>query len=82
MQTACDASPSGLLSVFLTHKSELKTMLTAAEEWCTKKLRLDVPVVCTVANYLTPEVKVIGGNAEVCLLNIHIMKLCIYYERL
>lgn len=65
MQMASEATPSGLMSVFIEHNSELSLAMKAAREWCEKKLKLPPPVFCSVANYLYPDCKVIGGNIEV-----------------
>lgn len=64
MQRASEAVPSGLMSVFLSRESQLKMAMLAARKWCTDKLKLDVPVECSVANYLFSQCRVIGGNRE------------------
>jgi len=61
MQAASDSVSSGLVSVFLSHKSKLNYALLCARKACS---HVDRPV-CSVANYLFPDVKVIGGHREV-----------------
>lgn len=64
MQAASDLVPSGLMTVFLKHDSKLNLAMHAAREYC--KLRSDIAdPVCSIANYLFPEVKVIGGHTQV-----------------
>ena len=65
MQNQSEAVSSGLLSVFISHDSELKNAMMAAREWSSKKLKLDTAVCCSISNYLYPDCKVIGGNIEV-----------------
>lgn len=65
MQKQSEAVPSGLLTVFIQHNSELRKAMLAAREWCSTKLQLQVPVVCEISNYLFADCKVIGGNKEV-----------------
>jgi len=37
--------------------------LTVAKAWCTKEHQIENPV-CSIANYLFPHCKVVGGNRE------------------
>lgn len=65
MQEASEASPSGLMSVFLNKSSQLNLAMVAARKWSSEKLRLPADrVECSVANYLFSKCKVIGGNQE------------------
>lgn len=63
MQTASEQTPSGMMSVFLSKKSELNLAMLGARKWC-HKIGVNEPVVCEVANYLFSGCKVIGGNKE------------------
>lgn len=63
MQEASERVHSGLLSVFLSHDSELKSAISLAKEYCEKRHGIKDPV-CKVANYLFPECKVLGGHKE------------------
>ncbi|KAF6040254.1 MCAT [Bugula neritina] len=63
MQEASDAVPSGLMTVFLSHQSKLKSAMVAARQYCKERVGIDEPV-CSVANYLFCDAKVIGGNME------------------
>lgn len=67
MQEASDAVPSGLMTVFLSHQSKLKSAMVAARQYCKERVGIDEPV-CSVANYLFCDAKVIGGNMEVLKL--------------
>lgn len=64
MQKASEKVSSGMLSVFLTHDSDLKGALRTAKEYCIERRNIQDPV-CQVANYLFPECKVIAGHTEV-----------------
>ena len=64
MQRASEEVPSGMMSVFLDHRSKVNFACHAAKLYCTKKLGMEDPV-CSIANYLFPECKVIAGNVEV-----------------
>lgn len=63
MQTASDEVPSGLMTVFLSRESNLNQAMLYAREYCKQKLDMKDPV-CSIANYLFVETKVIGGNME------------------
>ncbi|XP_076449813.1 malonyl-CoA-acyl carrier protein transacylase, mitochondrial-like [Babylonia areolata] len=63
MQQASEAVSSGMMTTFLNHTSKLKTAMLAAREFCQQRRHIDTPV-CTVANYLYPECKVIAGHSE------------------
>ena len=64
MHAASLEVPSGMMSVFLTHKSKLKFACFTAKRYCTEVLKME-NAVCSVANYLFPECKVVAGNNEV-----------------
>lgn len=65
MQRACDLIPSGMVTVHLSHDSQLSLALSAATKYCKLDLKLDVPVVCQIASFLGPDCKVVAGNVEV-----------------
>ncbi|VDM35786.1 unnamed protein product [Hydatigera taeniaeformis] len=64
MQRACDLIPGGMLTVQLSHDSQLRIALSAAVNHCKEELKLNVPVICQVSCFLGPECKVIAGNNE------------------
>ena len=64
MQKASESTGSGMLTVFLAHDSRLKEALKMAKEYCVERRDISDPV-CTVANFLFPECKVIAGHEEV-----------------
>ena len=64
MQEASEMVQSGMMTVFLDNKSELKQAMLAAREYCEQKLDIEKPV-CSVANYLSFDCKVIAGHMEV-----------------
>ena len=65
MQEASEASPSGLMSVFLNRQSQLNLAMVAARKWSTEKLKLPADQVeCSIANYLFSKCKVVGGNRD------------------
>lgn len=64
MQHASEQTQSGLITVFLRADAQIKLACQAAQEWC---IRVGVPqehAVCSIANYLFPHCKVIGGHEE------------------
>lgn len=61
MQRASEEVSSGMISVFLGREAKLKTAMLAAREYCQQRCDIREPV-CTVANYLYPECKVVAGN--------------------
>ena len=65
MQKQSECVSSGLLTVFTSHDSQLQKAIVASKEWCSAKLRLQVPVHCRISNFLYPDCKVVGGNVEV-----------------
>jgi [acyl-carrier-protein] S-malonyltransferase len=65
MQRASEEVPSGLMIVFFQASSKLGLAMDTAKQYCSKRLGMEHPV-CQTANFLYPEVKVIGGNTEVC----------------
>lgn len=71
MQKASEEVSSGMMTVFLGNTSKLKTAMLAAREYCRQRCSISKPV-CQVANYLSPDCKVIGGHTEVCLSNVFI----------
>ena len=64
MQNASENIPSGMLTVFCDHKTELKKALRFAREYCIKELKMD-DAICSIANYLCTDAKVIAGHEEV-----------------
>ena len=63
MQGACELAHggSGMMTVFLHASNRLGQALIGAKLYCKEKLNIEEPV-CSVANYLYPECKVIGGH--------------------
>lgn len=68
MQRACDLIPGGMLTVHLSHDSQLRMALSAAINYCKEELKLNVPIICQISCFLGPECKVIAGNIEVRFL--------------
>ncbi|KAJ1525278.1 hypothetical protein ONE63_010101 [Megalurothrips usitatus] len=62
MNSAAEKVQGGLLTVFLDPAAKTGTILNSALEWCLKT-GVENPV-CSVANYLYPHCRVIGGNIE------------------
>ena len=69
MQQASEVVSSGMMSVFSDHKTKLMQALKIAREYCKTELKIEEPV-CSVANYLCTEVKVIAGHEEVCAYDV------------
>ncbi|XP_067933565.1 malonyl-CoA-acyl carrier protein transacylase, mitochondrial-like [Watersipora subatra] len=63
MQEEAEATDSALMTVFLSHSSKLNYAMKSAIEYCKVRKQIEHPV-CEIANYLFPDVKVIGGNTE------------------
>lgn len=63
MQAASEAIPSGMLSVFCTHKTNLSLAMEVSREVCKQKHGIKNPI-CHVANYLYPDCKVIAGHEQ------------------
>ncbi|CAG5124881.1 unnamed protein product [Candidula unifasciata] len=63
MQKASEQVGSGMMSVFLAHDSDLTGAIKMAKEYCIQRRNIDIPV-CTVANYLFPECKILAGHEE------------------
>nr|KAG5707459.1 hypothetical protein BaRGS_011963 [Batillaria attramentaria] len=63
MQRASEEVSSGMMTVFLSRQAKLKTAMLAAREYCSQRCNIEEPV-CTIANYLYPECKVIAGHTE------------------
>ncbi|BFZ13227.1 hypothetical protein BsWGS_16266 [Bradybaena similaris] len=63
MQKASEQVGSGMVSVFLVHDSDLPGAIKMAKEYCIQRRNIDNPV-CTVANYLFPDCKVLAGHEE------------------
>ncbi|XP_029652893.1 malonyl-CoA-acyl carrier protein transacylase, mitochondrial [Octopus sinensis] len=61
MQAASEETPSGMMSVFCTHRTKLGLAMQVAKEVCKQKHDLYGPV-CQIANYLYPDCKVIAGH--------------------
>jgi [acyl-carrier-protein] S-malonyltransferase len=64
MQRASEQTPSGLMTAILNRKSNLNLAMLAARKWCIEKLNLNEPIECQIANYLSAQVRVIGGNKQ------------------
>ena len=64
MQEASEEISSGMMTAFLGSGSKLKMAMAAAREYCQQRCDIHDPV-CSVANYLYPECKVIAGHIEV-----------------
>lgn len=64
MQYASEMIPSALATVFLYADAQLNLACEAAREWCVKQNIEKDAAVCSVANYLFPHCKVIGGHEE------------------
>ncbi|GFN95861.1 malonyl coa-acyl carrier protein transacylase [Plakobranchus ocellatus] len=63
MQKASERTSSAMLTVFLAHDSRLKDAIKMAKEFCIERRDIADPV-CTVANFLFPECKVLAGHEE------------------
>ncbi|KAL8585750.1 hypothetical protein ACOMHN_040532 [Nucella lapillus] len=63
MQQASEEVSSGMMTTFLSPASKLKLAMSAARDYCQQRCDIDAPV-CTIANYLYPECKVIAGHTE------------------
>lgn len=63
MQKASELVPSGMLSVIGRPQAQYKYACMQAKEYC-KSLGMEEPV-CSVANYLFPDGRVIAGHQEV-----------------
>jgi [acyl-carrier-protein] S-malonyltransferase len=64
MQKASEQTPSGLMTAILNRKSNLNLAMLAARKWCKEKLNLNEPIECQIANYLSAQIRVIGGNKQ------------------
>lgn len=63
MQKASELVPSGMLSIIGKPQAQYKYACVQAKEHC-KKLGIEEPV-CSVANYLFPDGRVIAGHQQV-----------------
>lgn len=63
MQKASELVPSGMLSVIGRPQAQYKYACVQAKEYC-QSLGMEEPV-CSVANYLFPDGRVIAGHREV-----------------
>ena len=63
MQRASEQTSSAMLTVFVNASSKLNLAMLAARKWC-RKLQVDEPIVCEVANYLCSDCRVIGGQTQ------------------
>lgn len=63
MQKASELVPSGMISVVGGHETNYKYACLQAKEHC-KSLGIEEPV-CSVANYLFPDGRVIAGHRQV-----------------
>lgn len=64
MQHASEAAPSAMATVFLYADAAVNMACQAAREWCKRIEVAEEHAVCSVANYLFPHCKVIGGHEE------------------
>lgn len=64
MQRASELVPSGMLSVIGRPQAQYKHACVLAKEHC-KNQGMEEPV-CSVANYLFPDGRVIAGHQKVC----------------
>ncbi|XP_029351506.1 malonyl-CoA-acyl carrier protein transacylase, mitochondrial [Echeneis naucrates] len=62
MQKASELVPSGMLSVIGKHQAQYKYACVEAKKYC-KSLGIEEPV-CSVANYLFPDGRVIAGHQQ------------------
>ncbi|CAN7992377.1 unnamed protein product [Ixodes hexagonus] len=62
MQAASELTAGGLMTVFLATTAKASYICKLAREWCYRQGQEDA--VCSVANYLFPHCKVIGGCEE------------------
>lgn len=79
MQKASELVPSGMLSVIGKPQANYKYACLQAKEHC-KSLGIAEPV-CSVANYLFPDGRVIAGHQEVQSLICHGGKPNVSYSR-
>lgn len=70
MQKASELVPSGMLTVMGRPQAQYKYACLQAREHC-KSLGIEEPV-CSVANYLFPDCRVIAGHQEVWSMTISI----------
>ena len=63
MQLASEMTPSGMMTVFCGHDSNLKSACSFAREHC-QQFNLEL-IDCKIANYLYPDCKVVAGNIQV-----------------
>lgn len=63
MQKVSELVPSGMLSVIGRPEAQYKYACLQAKEYC-RGLGIDEPV-CSVANYLFPDARVIAGHQQV-----------------
>ena len=64
MQQAAEAVSSGMLTVIVNRRSELKEAMKMSKEYCVKRHQINEPI-CKVANFLFPGCKVLAGHSEV-----------------
>lgn len=64
MQSCAQERQSGLLITFTGRQTNINYAMKLAREWCQEKEGIEDPV-CEVANYLSPDVKVVGGDRKV-----------------
>lgn len=62
MQRVSEQISSGMMTIFYRPDAKIKFACAAAKQWCIRK-GIEDPV-CTVANFLYPDCKVIAGNTE------------------
>jgi len=63
MQQAAEAVSSGMLTVIVNRRSELKEAMKMSKEYCVKRHQINEPI-CKVANFLFPGCKVLAGHSE------------------
>lgn len=64
MQLASEKIQGGMMTLFLEPAAKIGDILSGAIDWCQKN-GVEAPV-CSVANYMFPQCRVVAGNVEVC----------------
>lgn len=63
-QNLCESIPSAMMTVVFGNNANVKQACTMAREYCVRSGIDDDEAVCSVANYLFPHGKVIGGHQK------------------
>lgn len=64
MKAAAESTQSGLMNVIFGADARINLACSSAVEWCKRKGIPDDEAVCSIAYYLFPHCKVIGGHEE------------------